>query len=66
MEKRQLPGLSRYLLWSHGEIESVRTGEYLHGGLDKDGYRKFVLIDDDGRRRYIRRASLSRLERTRR
>ena len=57
MEIRRLPGLSRYAFRADGEIIG-RAGRPLRGGLDKDGYRKFVLIGDDGKRRYVRRASL--------
>lgn len=44
---------------SDGEVVSLWSAEpkVLRGGVDKDGYRKFVLIDDDGARRYVRRCS---------
>lgn len=59
MIKKQLPGLSKYLIRSDGEIESLWfEPKILEGGTDKDGYKKFVLIDDMGCRRYVRRASL--------
>jgi len=60
MIEKQLPGLSRYRFRSDGEVISYQGVEPrpLIGGLDKDGYRKFVLIDDMGGRRYVRRASL--------
>ena len=60
MENKKLPGLSKYLIRSDGEIVSTwgKESRVLSGGLDKDGYRKFVLIDDMGARRYVRRASL--------
>lgn len=60
MESKKLPGLSKYLLRSDGEVISIWKGrpQVLKGGTDKDGYRKFVLIDDMGSRRYVRRASL--------
>lgn len=60
MENKQLPGLSQYLLRSDGEVLSLWKGspQVIQGGVDKDGYRKFVLIDDTGSRRYVRRASL--------
>lgn len=60
MVEKQLPGLSRYRLRSDGEVISHWAGapKILKGGTDKDGYRKFVLIDDIGMRRYVRRASL--------
>ncbi len=59
MEK-MLPGLSRYRFRDDGEVVSLwrQAPRVLRGGTDKDGYRKFVLIDDIGRRRYVRRASL--------
>ena len=45
---------------SEGEVISCWHGDWktLSGGQDKDGYRKFVLIDDLGARRYVRRSSL--------
>jgi len=60
METKQLPGLSRYTFRSDGDVISHwgREPKTLTGGHDKDGYRKFVLIDDMGARRYVRRASL--------
>ena len=60
MELKQLPGLSRYAFRSDGEVISHwgKEPKTLAGGQDKDGYRKFVLIDDMGARRYVRRASL--------
>jgi len=60
METKTLPGLSRYGIRADGEIESYwkENPSILVGGTDKDGYRKFVLIDDHGSRRYARRASL--------
>lgn len=59
MIKKQLPGLSKYLIREDGEIESLWSEpKLLAGGTDKDGYKKFVLIDDMGCRRYVRRASL--------
>lgn len=53
-----LEGFSRYQFRADGEVISLwgKTHRILAGGIDKDGYRKFVLIDDSGRRRYIRRA----------
>lgn len=55
-----LPGLSRYRISSDGDVVSLwgAIPRVLKGGTDKDGYRKFVLIDDEGRRRYVRRAIL--------
>lgn len=60
MEIKTIPGLSKYGIREDGEIESYWKDEtaILAGGTDKDGYRKFVLIDDLGARRYVRRASL--------
>jgi len=60
MEHKTLPGLSKYTFRSDGEVISHWGKEQavLKGGTDKDGYRKFVLIDDMGGRRYVRRASL--------
>lgn len=59
MEERSIPGLSRYRFREDGAVISLWHGRAaLSGGTDKDGYRKFVLIDDLGRRRYLRRASL--------
>ena len=60
MEIKQLPGLSKYGIRADGEIESywATNPKVLAGGVDKDGYRKFVLIDDLGARRYVRRSSL--------
>ena len=57
METRYLRRFSRYGLRADGQIVGV-SGAVINGGVGKDGYRKFVLIDDDGKRRYIRRASL--------
>ena len=60
MIEKPLAGLSRYRFRSDGEVVSYWAKEpaILNGGIDKDGYRKFVLIDDLGARRYVRRASL--------
>jgi uncharacterized protein (DUF433 family) len=60
MEQKTLPGLSKYAFRSDGEVISYWKDQptILKGGTDKDGYRKFVLIDDMGGRRYVRRASL--------
>ena len=60
MIEKQLPGLSKYVIREDGEVISYWSGEpkILAGGTDKDGYRKFVLIDDLGARRYLRRSSL--------
>jgi hypothetical protein len=60
MENKKLAGLSKYFFRSDGEVISIWKGEpqILKGGIDKDGYRKFVLIDDTGSRRYVRRSSL--------
>ena len=60
MENKQLAGLSRYNFRSDGEVVSMWSMEekVLGGGVDKDGYRKFVLIDDVGSRRSVRRSSL--------
>lgn len=59
-EVRTLAGLSKYLLRCDGEVVSIWTGrpKVLKGGVDKDGYRKFVLIDDNGSRLYARRSGL--------
>jgi hypothetical protein len=53
-----LAGFSKYVIRRDGEIVSLwgRNPRVLTGGRDKDGYRKFVLIDDAGERRYMRRA----------
>jgi hypothetical protein len=55
-----LPGFSKYRVREDGEIVSLWGGEprVLKGGTDKDGYRKFTLIDDDGKRRDMRRATM--------
>lgn len=60
MEQRTLPGLSKYAFRCDGEVVSYWKSKpsILKGGIDKDGYRKFVLIDDMGGRRYVRRSSL--------
>ena len=60
MEIKKLIGLSKYGIRADGEIVSYWGLEpkLLKGGVDKDGYRKFVLIDDLGARRYVRRSSL--------
>jgi hypothetical protein len=60
METKQLSGLSKYLFRADGEVISLWKTDpcILAGGTDKDGYKKFVLIDDNGMRRYMRRASL--------
>lgn len=58
MMTKTLPGLSSYLFREDGEVIGLRSGAPLAGGTDKDGYRKFVLIDDSGERRHLRRASL--------
>ena len=60
MTEKQLPGLSKYGIRDNGEVISYWNAEpkVLMGGTDKDGYRKFVLIDDLGARRYLRRSSL--------
>lgn len=60
MIEKQLHGFSLYRFRSDGEVVSLHKGSarILSGGVDKDGYRKFVLIDDLGARRYVRRASL--------
>lgn len=57
---RTVSGLSRYVLRNDGEVISLcrRKSKILKGGSDKDGYRKFVLIDDNGKRRHVRRACL--------
>ncbi|CAH2910639.1 MAG: hypothetical protein CPSOU_1823 [uncultured Paraburkholderia sp.] len=53
-------GLSKYRIREDGEVVSLWASEpkILKGGTDKDGYRKFVLIDDNGVRRYVRRANI--------
>jgi hypothetical protein len=58
-DSRRLSGLSRYRFRADGEVISLwgQSPRVLRGGTDKDGYRKFVLIDDDGERRYVRRCS---------
>jgi len=59
MKTIQLPHLSKYLIREDGEVISIWSEpKILKGGIDKDGYRKFVLIDDLGARRYLRRATL--------
>ena len=60
MTEKQLSGFSRYRFRSDGEVISHhgKQPRILAGGTDKDGYKKFVLIDDLGARRYVRRASL--------
>src|SRR5262245_3175163 len=59
-EFKELPEFSGYLFRSDGEVISMARlkGRALRGGVDKDGYRKFVLIDDSGKRRHVRRASM--------
>jgi hypothetical protein len=56
-----LPGLSKYRIREDGEVITLWPTEprVLRGGTDKDGYRKFVLIDDDGARRYMRRCVMA-------
>lgn len=59
MKYKTITGLSKYQIREDGEIVSNWSEpKVLAGGTDKDGYRKFVLIDDLGARRYLRRASL--------
>ena len=60
MTTKTVPGFSKYLMRSDGEVVSHHRTKprVLTGGTDKDGYRKFVLIDDAGVRRYVRRAML--------
>ena len=59
MKTIQLPSLSKYLIREDGEVISLWSEpKILAGGTDKDGYKKFVLIDDFGARRYLRRATL--------
>ena len=58
---RVLPGLSRYIIREDGVILSQR-GHYkirpLVGSRNKDGYLRFTLINDNGRREYWTRATL--------
>ena len=61
LETRSLPNLSRYLFREDGEVLTKRMRDEpraLAGGVDKDGYRKFVLINDAGQREYHRRSTL--------
>lgn len=59
LEYRTLKSLSRYQFRADGEVISLwSTPRPLAGGVDKDGYRKFVLIGDDGKRQYCRRAAM--------
>ena len=53
-----IPGLSRYWVRRDGEIESgwYTPARVLVGGFDRDGYRKFTLVGDDGRPRTVRRS----------
>lgn len=57
---RTLQGLSHYPITNDGRVLSMWKGSpvELSGGIDKDGYRKYVLIDDNGSRRYVRRCSM--------
>lgn len=56
-----LPGFSKYRIREDGEVVTLWPAEprILKGGTDKDGYRKFVLIDDAGERRYMRRCVMA-------
>lgn len=58
---RELPGFSRYRFRADGEVIGLRKvspARILLGGSDKDGYRRFILMDDGGARRSVRRAVL--------
>lgn len=57
LEIRHIEGLSRYGIRSDGEVIGDR-GRVLAGASDKDGYRRFTLIDDLRRKRDVRRAAL--------
>lgn len=58
-----IPGLSRYLAGSNGEVYSKNynnTGQMgiLSGKVDKDGYIELLLRDNDGNRKYRRKHRL--------
>jgi hypothetical protein len=61
-EQRSLPGLSGYRIRDDGVILGGRGSNYHHrplvGSRDKDGYVRFTLIGDDGKRAYWRRSTL--------
>lgn len=59
-DRCRVAGLSSYFVTRSGRLFSERSGSAveLRGGIDHDGYRRYVLIDDSGARRYVRRATL--------
>jgi hypothetical protein len=57
--EKTLSVFSHYVFRSDGEVVSLwNNPRILVGGVDKDGYRKLILIDDAGCRRYVRHASV--------
>lgn len=61
LQYRMLDGLSSYQFREDGEVVTLHPNaghapRILTGGADKDGYRRFTLIDDAGKRRSVRRA----------
>ncbi len=63
LDRRILPGLSNYAIREDGVILGGRGKQNyrcrpLVGSRDKDGYVRFTLIGDDGKRVYWRRCSL--------
>jgi hypothetical protein len=59
MQTRTLPGFSKYLFCEDGTIVSLcrKQRRQLVGGKCRDGYAKNILMDDNGNRVSIKRAS---------
>jgi hypothetical protein len=59
MKTHTVPGYSRYLAREDGQVVSLcrKNPIVLGGGLDKNGYVQFVLIDDSKQRWNVRRSA---------
>lgn len=50
METKQIPGYSKYFITKDGEIYSTTTNCWVKPFLDKDGYKRIAIINDEGKR----------------
>lgn len=50
MESKQIPNYSKYHITKNGEIYSLTTNCWIKPFIDKNGYKRIALINDEGKR----------------
>ena len=53
-----IPGYPLYEITEYGDVRNIKTGRFLKGHIDEDGYPKITVRDEFGKPRHLQRAKL--------